>query len=131
MLKLNEKQLEQAYRLALQIGRCEVVKDEDGPAKLQAGILVTEIPVHRDVVIAAANAEIARCHSELKALGIDLAPRPPIEKFAVGGHVMNTMCRAAFVPIDTRSILDQRSTVETMNNISVNPISREIWRMRR
>jgi hypothetical protein len=77
MMKFTEAQLARAYTLAARINRCEMVNDQDEPAKLQVGILVTDVPIAREAVNAAINAVIASCHADLAAMGIQLAPPEP------------------------------------------------------
>jgi len=72
MIKLTAEQLSKASELAEHIEHCERVKDNPEGHGIHG--YSSFLPLSRQVVINAANDEIARCHEAMKAMGIELAP---------------------------------------------------------
>ena len=73
-LKLTVEQMEEATTLAYRIGKLESFKDQPGDPRIQIDGMSATLPVPREAVNAAIQQEIARCHEELKAMGISLMP---------------------------------------------------------
>lgn len=89
-LKLTVEQLEEATTLGYRIGKLESFKDQKGEPRLQIDGMCATLPVPREAVNAAVHQEIARCHEELKAMGISLMPSAPLASGGgvIGGYFM-------------------------------------------